>query len=126
MYLAMGMTYEQYWDGDTDAHKAYREAYKIRMADQNKMAWIQGLYVYQAIGALAPNLKAFSKGKARPYAKEPFDLFADERKAREEREAKERYERIKMKVAQFAREQREKQKKESEQKEVDVDAGSIT
>ena len=126
MYIAMGMTYEQYWDGDTEAHRAYLKAYKIQMADQNKMAWIQGLYVYEAIGALAPMLKAFAKGRARPYVKEPFDLFADEREAREEREAKERYERVKMKVAQFARAQKEKREKESEQKEVDADAGSIS
>ena len=109
-YMAFGMTYEQYWDGDVYAHKAYREAEKIRIQKQNQYAWLQGMYIYQAIGALSPALRAFSKGKAKPYAEEPFELFEDERKKREEREAKERYERIKRKVAEFAKVQNEKQK----------------
>lgn len=119
----MGMTYEQYWDGDVSAHKAYRESEKIRLTKQNQMLWLQGLYVYEAIADLAPALKAFSKGKAKSYSKEPYDLFEGERKAREEREQRERYERIKAKVAEFARAQKKRQ--ESEKSEVESNAGCI-
>ena len=101
--MSFGMTYEQYWDGDVFAHKAYREAERLRMNHENQMAWLQGMYIYQAIGALSPVLRAFSKGKAKPYLEEPIDLFEEERRKREEREARERYERIKQKVAEFAK-----------------------
>lgn len=120
----MGMTYEQYWDGDVSAHRAYRKAKKIRLSEQNQMAWLQGMYVYEAIADLAPALKAFAKGKAKPYAKEPYDLFEDERKRREEREQMERYEKIKSKVAEFAKAFNEKKKK-SDESEVTDDAGCI-
>ena len=119
-YMAMGMTYEQFWDGDISAHRAYREAKRIRLSEQNQMAWLQGLYVYEAIADLAPVLKAFAKGKPRPYANEPYDLFEDERKRREEREQRERYERIKAKIAAFAA--RKKQQESEKKSEVDSDA----
>lgn len=119
-YLAMGMTYEQFWDGDVKAHKCFREAQKLRLKEQNQLAWIQGMYVYEAVADLAPLLKAFAKGKPKPYPKEPYDLFESERKAREEREERERYERIKAKVAAFAAKQKQLNSKKSE---VDSNAG---
>jgi hypothetical protein len=122
-YMAMGMTYEQFWDGETTAHRCFREAKKIRISEQNQMAWLQGMYVYEAIGSLAPALKAFAKGKPKPYPKEPYDLFEAERKAREEREERERYERIKAKVAAFAA---RKKQLDSMKSEVDSNAGSVS
>jgi hypothetical protein len=83
------------------------------------MAWLQGIYVYEAIADLAPYLKAFSKSKPKPYSSEPYDLFEHERQARREREERERYERIKEKVAAFAAKQRQLNSKKSE---VDSDA----
>ena len=112
--MAMGMTYDQFWDGEVSAHKCFREAKKIKLYEQNQMAWLQGMYVYEAIADLAPALKAFAKGKVKPYAKEPYDLFEADRKAREEREERERYERIKAKVAAFAARQKQQDSKKSE------------
>ena len=86
----MGMTYEQYWDGEVSAHRAYRKAKELRISEQNRMAWLQGIYVYEAIADLAPYLKAFSKSKPKPYSSEPYDLFEHERQARREREERER------------------------------------
>ena len=107
------MSYDQYWDGDVSAHKAYRAAEKLRLSEKNQMAWIQGMYIYEAIASLSPALKAFAKGRARPYRSEPYDIFEDERKRREEREERERYEKMKEKVAAFA-EAFNKNRKESE------------
>lgn len=101
-YLKMGMTYEQYWDGDVSAHKAYREAEEMRVRDRNFQAWLQGMYVYEAIADLAPALKAFSKSRAKPYAKEPYILFEDDKRKKEEEEQRKKYERIKEKVSAFA------------------------
>ena len=124
-YLAMGMTYEQFWDGDTSAHKAYLKAKKIRLSEQNQMAWLQGMYFYEALLDVTPYLKAFSKSKPKPYVEEPYDLFEAERKARAEREQRERYERIKANVAAFAKRYQEKRQKESEKQEVDGNAGCV-
>lgn len=99
----MGMTYEQYWDGDVLAHKAYRDAEKMRVRDMNFYSWLQGLYVYEAIADLSPALKAFSKGRAKPYSKEPFPLFEDDKRQKEEEEQRKKYERIKEKVSAFAK-----------------------
>ena len=119
------MTYEQYWDGDVFAHKAYREAEKLRWQQRNKELWLQGAYIYDALISVTPYLKAFSKGKPKPYLKEPFDLFKEQREEREEREARERYERIKNNVAAFAKAQKERRAKESKEQEVSADARCV-
>ena len=121
-YLAFGMSYEQFWDGDVSAHKAFREAYRIRLRERNQLAWLQGMYIYEAIADLAPVLKAFAKGRARPYCKEPYPLFEDDKRRSEEEEQKERYEKMREKVAAFAKAFNEKKQKE---REVDSDAGCV-
>ena len=124
-YLKIGMTYEQYWDGDVSAHKAYREAERLRISTANQLAWLQGMYFYEALLDAAPAIKAFCKTRAHPYRKEPYDIDADERKRREEREARKRYNRIKEKVAAFAKAFNDKQQKTTtpERKEEELDNG---
>lgn len=117
--MAWGMTYAEYWDGDVSAHRAFRKAHKLKITEQNQMAWIQGMYVYEAIANLAPALKAFAKGRAKPYTKEPYDLFEEQRKAREEAEQKARYERMREKVAAFA--EAFNKQRNSKRNEVDAD-----
>lgn len=70
--MAFGMTYEQFWDGDNEMPKMFRKAHEIKQREADQQAWLQGAYVYQAIGALAPALKAFAKGSAQPYIERPF------------------------------------------------------
>lgn len=122
-YLKIGMTFEQFWDGDVSAHKAFREAEKLRIKDMNTQAWLQGMYFYEALMDAAPAIKAFCKQRAHPYPKDPYDIDADERKRREEREAKKRYNRIKEKVEMFAKVFNEKQNTTPERKEEDIDNG---
>ena len=75
-YMAMGMTYDQFWNGPNEMCAAVRKAYKLRREMENEKAWIQGLYVYDAICAVAPVLIPFSKAKKpEPYAREPFDFY---------------------------------------------------
>ncbi len=75
-YLAIGMTAEQYWDGDCELVKYYRKAAKIRQDLKNQDAWLLGMYIYQAIGNLAPILRAFAKKAPRLclYPDQPFAL----------------------------------------------------
>ena len=115
-YIAFGMTYEQYWDGDVSAHRAYLKAHKIRLREKNQFAWIQGMYVYEAIADLAPALKAFAKGKAKPFCKEPYTLFEEDKRRAEEEEQRERYEKMKEKVSAFAKAFNEKRREENDTK----------
>lgn len=86
--MAMGMTPDEFWDGENELPKYYREAKKIRDEEANHHAWLQGLYIYDAIGRLAPALKAFSKRKPEKYMAEPYPLTKDDADAKAERDAK--------------------------------------
>ena len=88
---------------------------------ENRMLWLQGMYVYEALLNAGRYIKAFSKSKPLPYPSEPYDLFAEEKRRREEREQRERYERIKSKIQSFAKAQKEKKNNEIS-KEVDGSA----
>ena len=121
LYMSYGMTYDEFWHGDVHAHRMYKEAHRLEIIEKNTMNWLMGNYVYEAIGAWAPILRAFSKArKPKEYTDHPYELYPEEKQAREEREAKERYDRIKTKVAAFAKAFNARDK--SERKEVDVHA----
>lgn len=86
-YLSIGMSYELYWHGEPNLVKAYREADELQVDRMNYEAWLQGLYVYQAVGALYPVFNPFSKQKkAEEYLKEPIVITerARNQKAMEE------------------------------------------
>lgn len=75
-YLSIGMTEEQYWDRDCNLVKAYRKAEELRINRRNQEMWLQGAYVYEAIGRMSPILQAFAKKgtKPSPYLSEPYAL----------------------------------------------------
>lgn len=78
--LSIGMTYNQFWYEDIDLLRVYHNAEQIRIRKRNQEMWIQGMYIYQAIGSLAPILNGFVKDhKARPYMKKPIPITEDER-----------------------------------------------
>ena len=95
MYLAMGMTYEQFWNDDPVLVKAYRKADDIRRKRENTALWLQGIYVAEALSATVGNM--FSKGQKHQYPAEPFPISQAEHEERVEREQKARMERIKAK-----------------------------
>ena len=75
-YLSIGMTEEQYWDKDCLLVKYYREAEELRNEKLNQQAWLQGMYIYDAISRLSPILRAFAKKgtKAQPYVEEAYPI----------------------------------------------------
>ena len=77
-YLAMGMTYDEYYKKDHTLVIAYRKAYERKQREKNQDYWLMGAYVYQAISRAAPLLIPFNKRpKAEPYLDKPFPLFDD-------------------------------------------------
>jgi len=81
-YLAIGMSYAEYWSGDPSLARYFREAYRIKQEQDNNSAWLRGLYVYDAISTALHNaMRGMSKNKppVKDYAKQPYDLFKREK-----------------------------------------------
>ena len=76
-YLAIGMSYAEYWEGDPILTQYYRKAYHIKQEEINNNAWLQGLYVYDAVSTALHNaLRGFGKQKPpqKDYAKKPYEF----------------------------------------------------
>lgn len=78
-YLLMGMTPEQYWEGEGSLKKAYRKAYQMRMENEQRMAdrnnWYMGQYlisVLQAVPLLVGGLNVKSTTRLPEYPDKPF------------------------------------------------------
>ena len=68
-YLVMGMTEEQYWDGEGSLKTAFRKAYQMRMENERKLAdqrsWYMGQYVMAALAAVPLFVAGFNTKGAR-------------------------------------------------------------
>ena len=76
-YLAIGMSYAEYWEGDSKLAQYYRKAYQIKQEEINNNAWLQGMYIYDAVSTALHNaLRGFGKNKppAKDYAKKPYEF----------------------------------------------------
>ena len=85
------MTADEFWNASPFLARAFVEAHKLKMRQQNEFAWLQGLYVYSAVGAVVANAVRGKGGKKEEYIKEPVDLGLEteaekEAKAQRERE----------------------------------------
>lgn len=87
-YIAIGMPYQEYWEGDPEAVKYYRKAQEIRVKEENAKAWWQGAYFYEALVNVAPALMFGSKSKPKPYPNQPHEitLTADDKLTAEKKE----------------------------------------
>lgn len=99
-YLSIGMTYEQFWEGKPSLVVFYRRANDLRRKERNQELWLQGRYIYEAIGSFAEILPAFPKkgAKVHPYMEEPYPITVAEAMYRKERKEKERMENIKQRM----------------------------
>jgi hypothetical protein len=86
-YLSIGMTPEQYWDGDATLARYYRKAEELRRKRKNEELWLQGMYIYEALCDVSPVLNAFAKKgtKPNPYSDHPYSITNKEREAEKER-----------------------------------------
>ena len=85
-YISIGMTPEQYWDGDCTLVKYYRKAEELRNEKRNQELWLQGMYIYEALCDVSPILRAFvQKGaKPTPYSAKPYPLNSKQTERDEE------------------------------------------
>lgn len=70
------MTWDQYWNGDVWIIEQYLAAERIRQERINQDAWLQGMYIYEAVLDAAPVLRAFPKKgtKPNPYSDKPYSF----------------------------------------------------
>ena len=92
-YLAMGMTWTQFWEDEPELTIAYRKSDMIRKRQKNEELWLEGMYVAEALSATVGNM--FAKGQKHQYPTEPFPITVEEQQERREREEKARMERMK-------------------------------
>lgn len=114
--MSIGMSYDEFWDGDVEAVKAYRKAYELKERRKNQELWLQGMYFYEALCDASPLFRfSMKKGtiKPEPYVKEPYPITESEVKEREEREARLKEERLKAAFAAFVERMRNKMPQEA-------------
>lgn len=90
--MAMGLSYSEYWDGDHAQWPYVRKAFDLQTDYQNKLAYRQGLYTYEAhIRALSDALRG--KGTdPQGYLDEPLPLTEKEAQEQMERAEQRRME----------------------------------
>lgn len=83
------MSYEQYWDCSSYLVCDYRKAFRIRRKYENEMAWINGIYTFDAVIVSIQNALRKRGQKREMYLDRPLDIFPltkIERKKREQEE----------------------------------------
>lgn len=71
-YLAVGMSAEEFWNGEPKLAKAYREAEKIKRENRYLAEWRAGAYVFEALCAASPAFRELSKGIEHEYPSSPI------------------------------------------------------
>ena len=101
-YLAMGMTYDQFWIEDCTLVIPYREAYRIRQEEMNRMAWLQGLYMYRALQSTPVIVHGFARRdtKIEHYPAKPLE-FRKQGAEQKDEEAKRASEHIRRNMMAF-------------------------
>ena len=84
----MGMSYEQFWDGSPYLVLTYRKAFKIKRELDNEIAWLTGLYFYDALAVALQNVLRKCGQNRENYIEKPLDIFplTQREKKRRERE----------------------------------------
>ena len=95
----MGMTYDEYWNGDAELPRFYREAHRLRRIQENHNAWLHGLYVYHAMSSVSPLFRDWVKDHtAEKYLEQPFDLYPKKKTVSQEQEAEDARERANQEI----------------------------
>lgn len=96
VYMAYGMTYDEYWYGEPYRAKFYRECYELQFKKKDEECWMQGMYIYDALCRVSPILHAFSKSgtKPLPYPEKPYMLELAKETSEQEKEKQAENERL--------------------------------
>lgn len=80
VFMAMGMTLYEYWEGPGELAVYYRKAEEIRQEKLNWQLHLQGMYFYEAICDASPIFNPYAKKGTRPipYPSKPYGVEVDE------------------------------------------------
>lgn len=94
-YLSIGMSYNEFWRGDPQLVKVYRDAQELRERRANMEAWRNGQYMASALASTVGNM--FRKKGQQPikYMEHPIPLTLKEKEEYERQDEIKRFERIK-------------------------------
>ena len=117
-YMAIGVSFDEFWNGDYTQLKYRIEANRLMLEERNREMWIQGMYVYDAVMTALYNANRGKKPQ-KEYMDKPIRITKQSEEEKEE-EAKNILEQFKasLNVMTGRLERREKNRaKEAEAKE---------
>lgn len=91
MYLAYGMTPEQYWDGPPELARAYRKKFELEADLRNEGYWLQGSYFYDALLSVMSQVLSSKRSGTHKYTEKPYRIkpyTEEELKKKQEEDAK--------------------------------------
>lgn len=75
-YLAMGMTLDEFWNGDPSNLEYVRKAHMLRRKQANFDAWLNGHYIYIALQCVSPMFRDWTRDRhPEKYPSEPIDIY---------------------------------------------------
>lgn len=109
-YMAMGMPYDLYWNGEVGTKTAYRKAYQIRMEQEQRMIdysnWNMGQYIVAALQASPVLVNGFiPKGAStrhfpdKPFLEQELEKKNEEKKRKKDDEYRRKQEEDQQKLA---------------------------
>ena len=70
--MALGVSADEFWDGDYTLLKYYVEKHRIAVEQQNEQLWLQGVYFYEALSVALS--QAFGKHSTMKYPEKPYRI----------------------------------------------------
>jgi len=71
----MGISWREFWDMTPAVIDAYKQGYKLKKEEQNVFAYLQGIYVRDALASTVGNMFKKKGAKATEYPSEPYPLY---------------------------------------------------
>ena len=84
--MAMGMSYNEFWEAPPQLAVAYREAYKLKRMAENELAWLHGMYVFDAVAVVVSNALSKPGQTKKSYIDKPVDIFQPSEREKKRRE----------------------------------------
>lgn len=72
--MAIGMSPQEYWEGDPYLVWDYKRAHNLKVEQRNQELWLQGLYIFNAFGTVLANAFAKKGAKKQKYIEKPIRI----------------------------------------------------
>lgn len=76
--LVMGITWSEFWEMTPAIIEAHKKGFRLKKEEDNAYAYIQGIYVRDALASTVGNMFRKKGSKAIEYPSEPYGMYKDE------------------------------------------------